>query len=298
MAFKETALTTLFVPSGSNLSIGYGIVAGCKKLRSFTGSYITEDGNILYKDNFIKGVTRNAFDINGKLVIDSSLVASNGGIDGYVFYNDELLKTLDLSSCSFNLYFKTHSFDGSAVAIINLYEGMSYNLEQYALANTRNLKTLTKFKLGVNSDPKYAFYNSSIENIEISAANAFTPKIADSMFEGCASLKTILYPDTIVSLGTKAFKGCVSLEEFVIKENIKSIGDECFDGCTYLSTIKSYRTTAPTTVTYSFGKISSNSHAGFSTRNMTDSEGRQYNKLYLPSISTGYLSDDKVGLDG
>jgi hypothetical protein len=39
-------------------------------LESFTGSYISEDGNILYKDDFIKGVTKNAFDNEGKLVVD------------------------------------------------------------------------------------------------------------------------------------------------------------------------------------------------------------------------------------
>ena len=298
LAFKETALTTLFIPSGSNLSIGYGIVAGCSKLESFTGSYISEDGNILYKDDFIKGVTKNAFDNEGKLVVDPAWISGDGGIDGYVFYNNNLLNVLDLSKCPHNMYFNTHSFDGSNISEIILVENISIHLKDYSLANTSKMKKLTDFKLGVHSDTKHAFYNSSIEEIEITKANASFPKIDESMFEKCKYLKTISYPDKIVSLGKNAFKGCSSLEEFTIKEKISSIGEDCFDGCIYLSSIKSYNPTAPTTVTYSFGQISSSSYAGFANRNKTDAEGNPYNKLFIPAISTGYLSDDKEGLLG
>lgn len=71
LAFKETALTELFIPEGSNLSIGYGIVAGCDKLQYFKGSYLQNDNTILCKDGLIKGVTVNAFN-NGTLTVDSS----------------------------------------------------------------------------------------------------------------------------------------------------------------------------------------------------------------------------------
>lgn len=215
-----------------------------------------------------------------------------------MFYNNQLIKTLDLSSCAYNLYFKEHSFDGSAIETIKLYGGFSIHLMEYALANTSNLKSLTDFKLGVFSNTEYAFSNSAIEIVEITEANASSPKIAKSMFDGCKNLKTISYPDSIVSLDDKAFKGCSSLTEFDIKENITSIGLDCFDGCVNLSTIKSYRTTAPTTVTYSFGEISSSSYAGYNNRNQVDDYGDPYNKLYIPANSVGYLSDEKTGLHG
>jgi hypothetical protein len=196
------------------------------------------------------------------------------------------------------MYFNTHSFDGSNISEILLVENISIHLKDYSLANTSKMKKLTDFKLGVNSDTKHAFYNSSIEEIEITNAGAISPKIDESMFEGCKYLKTISYPNKIVSLGKNAFKGCSSLEEFTITEKISSIGEDCFDGCIYLSSIKSYNPTAPTTVTYSFGQISSSSYAGFANRNKTDAEGNLYNKLFIPAISTGYLSDDKEGLLG
>ena len=297
LAFKETALTTLFIPEGSNLSIGYGIVAGCDQLEKLTGSYLTPDGNILYKDNFIKAVTRNAFDAEGKLVIDSSWMARNGGIDGYLFFNNKLIKTLDISSCAYNLYFGIDSFNGSTIEkILTPDAGISIHVEENALANTKKLKSLTGFKLGVYSNTKYSFYGSAIETIEIIEANASNPIIGDSMFEGCESLKEISYPDSIVAFGNNAFKNCLSLKEIIIKSNISSIGENCFDGCVNLSNISSYSEKAPTTVAYSFGKIGS--HAGYNNRNKTDEDGYPYNKLYIPATSSGYLSDEKIGLGG
>lgn len=207
LAFKETALTTLFIPSGSNLSIGHGIVAGCSKLESFIGSHISEDGNILYKDDFIKGVIRNAFDNDSKLVVDPTWISkTNGGIDGYVFYNNNLLNVLDFSNCSYNMYFNTHSFDGNNISEIILVENISIHLKDYSLANTSKMKKLTDFKLEVNSDTKHAFYNSSIEEIEITKSGAISPKIDESMFEGCKYLKTISYPNSIISLGKTHLK--------------------------------------------------------------------------------------------
>ena len=300
LAFKDTALTTLFIPLGLNLSIGYGIVAGCNKLKSFTGSHQTEDGNILYKDGFIKGVTCNATDDNGKLIVDPNWVSS-GGIDGYTFYNNKLLKTIDLSKCN-NLYFNEHSFEGSnieEVITFNHDNGITIHLKDFAFAATSNLKKLTKFKLGINSNPKYAFFNSGIEEIEITTtAGNQSAVISESMFEGCKYLKAISYPSSIIGLEKYAFKNCTSLKEFIIKENIASIGEDCFDGCVQLSHIESHRSIAPSIETYSFGRVSTISYAGYANKNKTDDEGNRYNKLYIPTSNSGYLKDDKTGQPG
>lgn len=69
----------------------------------------------------------------------------------------------------------------------------STHLKDYFLTNTSKMKKLTDFKLGVNFDTKHAFYNSSVEEIEITKAGAISPKIDESMFEGCKYLKTIFF---------------------------------------------------------------------------------------------------------
>ena len=118
------------------------------------------------------------------------------------------------------------------------------------------------------------------------------------MFENCKALKLIEYPDEITAFKEKVFKNCESLEEFTIKSSIKSIGKDCFDGCVNLSLIRSFSETAPTTVTYSFGEIATNSYAGYITRSVFDSDGSPHNKLFIPSMSTGYIDDNKSGLLG
>lgn len=297
LAFKETALTELFIPEGSNLSIGYGIVAGCTKLQYFTGSYLQKDNTILCKDGFIKGVTINAFD-DGSLVVDSNWLKTNGGIDEYVFYNNKNIQTLDLSNCPYNLYFKDHSFDGSSIKNIVLADNFYIHLMEYALANTSQLTELVNFKLGADSKTSYAFYNSSIIRVIITNASSVVTGLENSMFENCKQLNYIDYPNSITKLGEKAFKNCESLEKFVIKESIADIGKDCFDGCINLSSIESYPTIAPTTVAYSFGQISSLTYAGYANQNRTDDFGNPYNKLYIPSNNSGYLSDEGIGLNG
>ena len=232
------------------------------------------------------------------LVIDPTWISKNGGIDGYAFWNNRLLKTLDLSNCKHNMYFKTNAFNGSTITTLLISEGKSIHLGDYSLANTSQLRILENFKLGVNSNPEYAFYNSGVESVIITETAASNASIAKSMFENCKYLSYIDYPEEIVELAERAFKGCSSLTELAIKANVTSIGDLCFDGCINLSSISSYREVAPTTNTFSFGQISSNAYAGYANKNRTDAEGNPYNKLYIPATNSGYLSVDGNGLAG
>lgn len=296
LAFKETGLTKLFIPSGSNLTIGHGIVAGCKNLAKFEGSYLVNNNNVLCKDGFVKGVTINAFDADGTLVINPNWINTNGGVDGYLFYENKRIKTLDLSGCKFNIYINAHAFDNSTIENVLIYSGISVHLKEYAFANTFNLKTIEFSKLGVNSNTEYTFQNSSVESVTINDTLASSPSIGKSMFEGCSNLTSVVYPGKIVEIGDRAFKNCESLTEFEIKESVSSIGDYCFDGCLNLSSIISKPTIAPTTAPFSFGSTN-NTYAGFINRSRTDMNGDPYNKLYLPSNNSGYLTNSGEGKD-
>lgn len=298
LAFKETALTELYIPEGSNLTIGGGIVAGCSNLQKFTGFYSVNDGTVLCKNGFIKGITNNPFDEFGTLVVDPEWIGTNGGIDIYVFYNNKLIKTLDLSNCKFNMYFREHSFEDSYITNVVLADGYSIHLREYAFANTSKLNSLENFKLGAFSNTKGSFYNSAVTSVIITKNQTAYSALGNSMFENCKNLTYIDYPNTITDLGEKTFKNCQQLKEFTIKESIKNIGKDCFDGCVNLSTITSNCITAPTTVAFSFGQISTSTYAGYANQNRTDDNGDPYNKLYIPVNSTGYLSDEGIGLNG
>ena len=60
-------------------------------------------------------------------------------------------------------------------------------------------------------------------------------KICDNAFAGCAKLTSIVFPDSVVTIGSKAFYECAALSpSLTIPEGVKSIGSEAFYGCTAL----------------------------------------------------------------
>lgn len=56
-------------------------------------------------------------------------------------------------------------------------------------------------------------------------------------FLGRASIKSIVIPGNIVSIGKKAFQECKNLTTVVIEDGVKSIKDYAFVGCTKLTNV-------------------------------------------------------------
>ena len=59
--------------------------------------------------------------------------------------------------------------------------------------------------------------------------------IADSAFEGCASLTGIVIPESMTSIGNRAFYECTSLTSVVIPSSVTTIGAYPFDDCLSLT---------------------------------------------------------------
>ena len=51
-----------------------------------------------------------------------------------------------------------------------------------------------------------------------------TEVICDDAFMGCISLKSIVLPKSVTSIGYEAFFGCISLRRIYIPESVTSIG--------------------------------------------------------------------------
>ena len=75
--------------------------------------------------------------------------------------------------------------------------------------------------------------NSPI-NLDLSKATGITDitrnQSGDSIFKNCLSLKKIILPNCLTSIGTYAFWSCSSLESIIIPENVTAIGSMAFSG--------------------------------------------------------------------
>ena len=114
----------------------------------------------------------------------------------------------------------------------------------------------------------------------VSIGNGLT-NIGDSMFTSCHKLTSITIPDSVTSIGNWAFQGCSGLTSVTIGNGVTSIGGHTFNGCTALSNITSFRTSAPTVQSNTFGYSNSN----YTGRN-TYSSGN--NVLKVPQGAAGY----------
>lgn len=62
-----------------------------------------------------------------------------------------------------------------------------------------------------------------------------TKAIADSAFDSCTSLESVIIPDSVMSIGISAFQLCLSLKSIIIPDSVMSIGGGAFVGCNLIS---------------------------------------------------------------
>ncbi len=81
----------------------------------------------------------------------------------------------------------------------------------------------------------YAFYNDGMSLYKHSLRSVVIPdgvaSIGDYAFYWCESLGSVEIPDSVTSIGNYAFYLCESLGSVVIGDSVTSIGEECFANC-------------------------------------------------------------------
>lgn len=61
--------------------------------------------------------------------------------------------------------------------------------------------------------------------------------IAEYAFSGCYSLSSVTFGNNITNIGPSAFEGCEALKSIVIPDSVTSIGDSAFDACHNLTSV-------------------------------------------------------------
>ena len=104
-------------------------------------------------------------------------------------------------------------------------------LGQSAFSNCTDLTSIhiPKSLVSAGSD---TFSNTGLKQVTFEAG---VTQIPGYLFSGCASLETIVIPDTVTQIGNSAFSGCTSLQSVAIPDSVIEIGDSAFYGCTSLS---------------------------------------------------------------
>lgn len=93
----------------------------------------------------------------------------------------------------------------------------------------------------INSDGDAEVVGFSGEGNRITISSEYegedVVRIADSAFEDCTMLESIIMWADIEEIGNSAFKGCTGLTEFSVSSETEVIGNHAFEGCTNLETL-------------------------------------------------------------
>ena len=90
----------------------------------------------------------------------------------------------------------------------------------------------------VSKDPDYSDWLGETDNLRLPSSFMGKPIRTVWDFSGCGSLKTVIIPDGVRSIGSNAFSGCGNLTNIEIPDSVQNIVSNAFSGCGKLTTIK------------------------------------------------------------
>ena len=92
--------------------------------------------------------------------------------------------------------------------------------------------------LGNQLNPYAVLFQAKSTEISSCTINEDTRVIYCSAFAWCVSLRDIVIPENVLSIGSNAFMNCNSLKTFTIPSNVANLGREMFANCTLLESIE------------------------------------------------------------
>ncbi len=108
-----------------------------------------------------------------------------------------------------------------------------------AITVDKNNKCFSSDEYGVlfNKDKTVLlYYPKESENTEYTVPKG-VEKIANSAFEGCDNLKSVIISDGVTDIGDYAFQSCKEFVSVEIPDSVTNLGEFVFNGCDNLKTI-------------------------------------------------------------
>ena len=102
---------------------------------------------------------------------------------------------------------------------------------------------------------KGSFANQFGTGVNEYILDANVTELPDFAFYNNMNLRTVVLPETLITIGEGAFEECVSLDSITIPANVTEIKDYAFSNCTALKYIACEALVPPTCGTYTFDNV-------------------------------------------
>ncbi len=199
-ALQRSSITSVIFPD-SPITIGSHAFYYCTKLTNVSLGGVTSIGNSAFSSCF-------------KLA-NITFPDNVTKIGSYAFEYCESLASVSGGNGIHSI--EQDAFKGCASGLYTIYDSLKYigdAQNPYAILVCAESKNLSTYK--IHND---------------------TRLIVSSAFENCSSLKSILIPDSILSIGSSAFSDCTNLTEITIGCGVVTIGNYAFYNCTNLENV-------------------------------------------------------------
>ena len=164
------------------------------------------------------------------------LPTSLESIGPHAFRGCNSLTSINLSGCTRLQNIGTSAFEGcDQLTTVTLPSSVT-TIGNYAFSNTSLASIDLSGCTRLESTGVGAFTGSGLTSINLSGCISLK-SIDQSAFQNCASLETVLLPESLREIGTQAFWNCTGLKTVKLPAKLTTIGGQAFEGCSSLETV-------------------------------------------------------------
>ena len=114
-------------------------------------------------------------------------------------------------------------------------------IDNRTFAQTKYLKSV-KLPPSIETIGDSAFFLSSVVRVELPMENSIdipsnVKVIEENAFSNCINLKSVVFHDGLMSIGSRVFHTCINLETIQLPNTLKTIGNEAFYYCIRLAKV-------------------------------------------------------------